>query len=132
MQHFNWILVAGLLAATTACSKPQTPVSEPKNGGIVRGDATDLPIYNKSSGSVVDITKFPADVQQLFKQIDPAPHIEAYHKAEGHYPADYAEFKSGVMEPNNLKFPSKLPGGMQLQYDEAGHRVVVVRTGKKT
>ncbi|MEZ6075505.1 MAG: hypothetical protein R3C56_07485 [Pirellulaceae bacterium] len=66
----------------------------------------------------------------MFKQVEHTEEIEAYNKANGHYPADYAEFKSGIIEPNNIQFPSNLPGGFQLQYDEANHKVVVVKKKK--
>lgn len=127
MQMRNLVLAALLLLACHGCTQSQAPVGEVKTGGIVRGDATDIPIYNKESGPTVDITKIPPDYQLLFKQVEHTAEIEAYNKANGHYPADYAEFKSGVIEPNNIKFPSKLPAGMQLQYDEANHKVVVVK-----
>ncbi len=126
-------VAAIVLLSCLGCSQPQAPVSPPKSGGVVRGDSIDLPLYNKASGQkVVDFSSFPEDIQMMWKQIDPSPHIEAFKEKTGHYPADFAEFKSGIIEPKNLKFPSKLPGGMQLQYDEANHKVVAVKAGKGT
>ncbi len=131
MGFRNLVLAAFVLVSCNACTKSQAPVGEAKSGGIVRGDSTDIPIYSKASGPTVDISKFPADIQLMFKQqVDVTPQIEAYNKANGHYPADYAEFKSGVVEPNHIKFPSNLPGGFQLQYDEGNHKVVVVKKKK--
>ncbi len=131
MQLRNLILVAFVLLPCFGCTKSQAPVGELKSGGIVDGDSSDLPIYNETAGPQVSITVFPQDIQMMFKdQVEVTPYMEAYNEANGHYPVDYAEFKSGIIEPNNLTFPSKLPAGMQLQYDEAKHEVVVVRKKK--
>ncbi len=127
MQLRNLVYCAVLLLSCYGCTESQSPVGEVKTGGVVEGDTTDLPVYDKANGPTVDISKFPEEYRMLFKQIDPTPQIEAYNKANGHYPADYAEFKSGIVEPNNIKFPSKLPAGMQLQYDVANHKVVIVK-----
>lgn len=129
MQMRNLILVAFVLLACFGCTKSQAPVAE-VTGGVIRGDSPDLPIYNKASGPPMSITQIPADFRGLFKQVQYTEQIEAYNKANGHYPVDYAEFKSGVVEPNNIQFPSKLPGGVELQYDEANHKVVVVKKKK--
>lgn len=130
MTYMNWGLTIVVAISFVGCTKTQAPVSEPKSGGVVRGDTSDLPVYTKAAGPTVDITKFPSGIQQLFKQIDPAPHIEEYKETHGRYPADYAEFKSGIVEPKKLKFPSKLPAGMQLHYDENNHRVLIVKVTK--
>jgi hypothetical protein len=127
-------LICGVaLLVGQGCGEHQPePVREVRSGGKISRTATDLPIYDPAtSGPIVEPSRFGPEFVKRWKQVDPTEHIEAYNAKHGHYPADYAEFKSGVIEPNNLGFPENLPLGMQLQYDEANHKVVVVNTKAK-
>ena len=98
------------------------------DGRFVVTDATDIPVYDETKSSKpFDPSKYDSSIQDMFEQFDATEEIEAYKQETGHYPKDYAEFKSGVVEPNELKFPSKLPMGLEVQYDEANHCIVVVK-----
>ena len=123
------ILMFGLVAAMLdGCGPTQPPPSTQKTGAVIRATATDIPIYDeKLAGPPIDPAKFGPAIQELVGQFDPSEAIEAYKQEHGHYPRDYAEFKSGVMVPNDMKFPEKLPAGFQVQYDEQNHRVVIVK-----
>lgn len=120
-----------LTPISQGCGEGQTPPETQPQGMVVRGNADDIPVYDpKTSGKIVDPQKFGESYARAFRQFDAAVQIEAYNSEHGHYPKDYAEFKTGVIEPNNLKFPDNLPMGFQAQYDVENHRVVIV-SGKQ-
>jgi hypothetical protein len=125
MRVLTFALVAVLLEG---CEPAQPPPSTKTTGAIVKATATDIPIYNeKTSGKPLDPAAFGDAIKDLAMQFDVTEQIEAYKNEHGHYPRDYAEFKSGVVIPNDITFPEKLPMGVQVQYDEANHRIVFVR-----
>lgn len=126
------LIFAVLALSLDGCEPAQPPPSTRTTGAIVRATATDIPVYDeKTSGHPLNPADFGSAVQEVAGQFDLTEAIEAYNLEHGHYPADYAEFKSGVVVPNNIKFPEKLPMGVQLQYDEANHRVVFVRPRRR-
>lgn len=51
--------------------------------------------------------------------------VRLYHAEHGEYPKDYDEFMNRIIKPNNIKLPV-LPGGLEYQYDEQNHKLVVV------
>ena len=119
---------AVMLCLFSSCGPSQTPPNPNANGAYVATDATDIPIYDEAKSSKpFDPSKYDSSIQDMFEQIDVSEEIEAYKQETGHYPKDYVEFKLGVVDPNGLKFPSKLPMGLEVQYDEANHRIVVVK-----
>jgi hypothetical protein len=129
MRVLTFALVAMLFEG---CEPAQPPPSTRTTGAVIRATATDIPIYDeKTSGKPLDPAAFGDSIQELAKQFDVTEPIEAYKNEHGHYPKDYAEFKSGVVIPNEITFPERLPAGVQVQYDEANHRVVFVRPRRR-
>ena len=123
------VLMFGLVAVfLDGCGPTQPPPSTRTTGAVVRGTATDIPVYDEQlAGPPIDRSQLGPAFQEIIGKFDPSDAIEAYKQKHGHYPKDYAEFKSGVMEPNDMKFPERLPAGFQVQYDEPNHRVVIVK-----
>lgn len=132
MRVICWSLALMLLAG---CGPAQTPPNPNASGMTVKATASDIAIYDPAtSGQIVDPAKLGASYAKAAANFDAVEEIEAFHKEHGRYPEDYAEFKSGVVEPNGLRFPDNLPFGYTVQYDEKNHRVVIVSgkpAGKK-
>lgn len=56
-------------------------------------------------------------------QIDHA--VRLYYAEHGEYPQDYDEFMTRIIKANRIKLPV-LPGGVEYQYDEQNHKLVIV------
>lgn len=55
--------------------------------------------------------------------------VKMFRATEGRYPKTHEEFKSKVIQANQIRLP--VPGdGLQYQYDVENHRLVVVRLKK--
>lgn len=111
----------------TGCGQEQPPPSDGRSSLKLKKTATDIAIYNPTKdGEPVDTSKLPRTFRLIWEDLDPAPLIEAYNESNGHYPENYAEFKSGILEPNEITFPEDLPVPLDFRYDEANHRVVLI------
>lgn len=51
--------------------------------------------------------------------------VRLYHAEHGEYPQNYDEFMTRIVKANRIKLPV-LPGGLEYQYDEQNHKLVVV------
>lgn len=116
-----------LSVSLAGCGRSQPPPSDGRPSAKVDATATDIPIYDPEvDGEPLDMTEFPRNFQLMWEQIDPNPYIEEFNQDNGRYPENYAEFKSGVMEPYEVKFPENMPLPLGFRYDEENHQVVVV------
>lgn len=122
------LFLVALCACVAGCGRSQPPPSDGRPSAKVDGTATDIPIYNaEADGEPLDMTQFPKNIQLMWEQIDPNPHIEEFNEDNGRYPENYAEFKAEILEPNEIKFPENLPLPLGFRYDESNHKVVVVQ-----
>lgn len=125
MKHF--LVCTLLFVGLQGCGQQQTGPSDGQPLARVNKSASDIPVYDEAKhGTPMDPANMTKNALQVWEKIDPAPQIEAYKEETGDYPRDYAEFKSGVLEPNDIKFPENMPGGLIFAYDEANHKVVLV------
>jgi len=55
--------------------------------------------------------------------------VKLFEAENGRFPKDYDEFMTEIVKKNNIQLPV-LPGGAKYQYDEAEHKLVVVKAEK--
>jgi len=134
----RWLSLLGMLVLFTGCMESLEEQTKKSPNSIIGKKTQDIGKFDPNaqqevSDSKVEVTNpvtGPLEAYgPMLEQISKS-HVEhavrLFEAEHGRYPRDYDEFMSEIIRKNNIQLPV-LPAGAKYVYDEANHKLQVVR-----